>query len=200
MNTPASFIPTAPAHFIGPARRYAAMLTTKASRPGPHKLVLIGPPGTGKTSLANYFAACLTSHTTQIEAVNGRNLSVERVRHWEESAAYRPMAGSYSVKVINEAQSIQPAAADALRTYLDDLPPHIAVILTANGTLSTMPEPLQSRLQHFPLAAPSPSEVSALLHSFGLNGQGDKIAETCGGNVRAALLDAQSVIDLQSVV
>ncbi len=111
---------------------------------------------------------------------------------------YPVVAGAYSVKIINEAQCVQPAAADSLRTYLDDLPAHVAAILTANGTLAQLPEPLQSRCQHFPLAGPSASEVSALIHRFGLNGTGDKIAQGCNGNVRAALLDAQSVIDLSS--
>lgn len=175
------------------------MLSRKATQLGPHKVLLIGPPGTGKTSLANFFAAQLTTHETQIERITGKSLSTERVRDWECSAAYRPISGNYAVKIINKAEGIAAGPADCMEGFLDDLPAHIAVIITANGTLSGLAEPLQTRLQHLPVTGPSPAEVSALLHTFGLNGQGDRIAQGCNGNVRAALLDAQSIIDLQAV-
>ncbi len=195
---PSSFEPITQTDFIGPARNLAAMLCRKATHAGPHKLLLIGPPGTGKTSLANYFAGQLTPHEVFIESVNGRNLSVERVREWEAGSHYRPLAGQFSVKVVNEAQAIQPAAADALRTYLDSLPDHCAVVLTANGRLADLPEPLQSRAQQFPVAGPAPGDIAELLHKFGLNGESNAIAQGCRGNVRAALLDAQSVLDLKN--
>ena len=54
----------------------------------------------------------------------------------------------------------------------------------------------QTRLQQFKVTAPATEEISRLLSKWKLTKQFlNEIAVGCGGNVRAALLDAQSILD-----
>jgi replication-associated recombination protein RarA len=196
---PSTFIPATPLAFIGPARKLAAVLERKAAAMLPEglpaRMLLTGVPGCGKTSLANMFAGLLARHTTSVEAINGRNVTADCVRSWNDAAQYRPITGGFSVKVINELDTATPQAQDLLLSYLDELRPFHAVVATSNQALSGLSERFQSRFQHFRLAVPSAEEITEFLHRFGLNGQSEAIARTCKGNVRAALLDAQSVLD-----
>jgi replication-associated recombination protein RarA len=199
---PSSYIPRTPAEFIGPAAKLASVLERKSRNAlasgQPIKLLLHGAPGTCKSALANMLASLLTSHTTQIECCNGRNVDIERVRRWQDSLPYRVMGSGFRVLVINEGDTIPGAAQDALLSLLDDLRGHWAVIVTCNSRLDQLTPRLQTRFQAFAVMLPSETEIAALLEQFGLNGQSTRIARACNGNVRAALLDAQSVIDCQT--
>lgn len=199
MKNPSIYTPSTAQDFIGPARKLAAVLDRKAqdmaTTGDPARLLITGVPGCGKTSLANMFARILAGHVTSIEAINGRNVSADKVRAWIDSAQYKPITGGYSVKVINELDTATPQAQDLLLSYLDELNPFHAVIATSNQSLASLSERFQTRFQHFRLAVPSADEIAEFLHGFGLNGQSETIARTCKGNVRAALLDAQSVLD-----
>jgi DNA polymerase III delta prime subunit len=140
-------------------------------------------------------AGILASHPTQIESVNGRNATIERVRAWQESLPYRALGGGFRVIIINEGDELPAAAQDALLTVLDELPGHWGFILTCNSRLDQLSKRLQTRFQQFAVMKPSEGEIATLLERFGCNGQSAQIARSCQGNVRSALLDAQSVID-----
>lgn len=200
MIQPSQFHPSTSQGFIGPAHRLARLLEGKAGNlaGAPAKLLLYGPPGTGKTQLANMFGGLLAGHKTQIESVNGRRVTPELVRRWMDSAPYLPLFGSYTVKIVNELDTCSAAVQDLLLSYLDDLPGHNAFIGTSNMTLSALAERFQTRLQQFRVEGPNTAELTALVVSFGIDAQRSaQIAVGSGGNVRAALLDAQSVIDAQ---
>jgi replication-associated recombination protein RarA len=199
---PSSFTPCTPGAFIGPAAKLATVLERKAraslASGTTMKLLLHGMPGTGKTAIANMLSGILADHPTQIESLNGRNVDIERVRGWKSSIQYRGMHGGYRVLVINEGDTIPAAAQDALLTLLDDLPSHWAVLVTCNSRLDQLTPRFQTRFQQFAVMVPSAQEITTLLESFGLNGQSARIAESCKGNVRSALLDAQSILDCSS--
>ncbi|MCX8109214.1 MAG: AAA family ATPase [Verrucomicrobiae bacterium] len=91
---PATYRPDCPSDFIGGARDVAKLLDAKARTLAKNpniacRYLLIGPPGVGKTELANMFARRLAGHPTQIESVNGRNVDINLVRKWQESSHYR---------------------------------------------------------------------------------------------------------------
>lgn len=201
---PCMFIPAVAGDFIGSANKLARILERKADAlrmaPCAVKLLVIGAPGTGKTALLNSFAGRLAGHSCQIETLNGRDLTIETVRQWRKDACYRPLCGGYSIKLVNELDLATPAAQDLLLSYLDDLPPWIAFLATSNLNLSALAERFQTRLQQFRLSPPAAKEIAALVEGFGVDSvMAAQIADKAKGNVRAALLDAQSILDAREL-
>jgi replication-associated recombination protein RarA len=200
MNTsPSTYAPQSPADFIGPAAKLALMLERKSANAratgAPMKILLHGDPGMGKTALANMVARLLSAHPTQIESVNGQDVGISLVRQWHASFPYLHLGGGFRVIIVNEVDTVTPAAQDLLLSILDDLPAWWAVIGTMNLTCGSIKARFQTRFQQFGVFKPSEDEIVELLERFGLNGESRAIARACKGNVRAALLDAQSVLD-----
>jgi replication-associated recombination protein RarA len=200
---PSAFIPRVPGDFIGPAGKLARLLESKANALRASgaccKLLLYGEPGVAKTRLAEMLAGMLAGHSSQVQSINGRSVTVECIRQWQEEAHYRGMNGGYCVRIINEGDTIPPAAQDLLLTYLDELPDWRCVVITCNAGLECLSKRFQSRFQQFMVKLPSAGEIAELLKRFGLNGHADTIAQRCAGNVRSALLDAQSVLDAKAM-
>ena len=201
---PAQFVPRNPDEFIGPAAKIAKILTRIADRlrtagNGTTKLLLYGPPGTGKTELAKMLASQLTEHPTSVESINGRNLRIDSVRAWQESARYRPMYGLFNVKIVNELDTVPPESQDLLLTFLDEMPELTAFIGTSNH-LGKFEERFRTRLQRFDVNTPNVEQLIELLRRWGLPASTVKqIAVRSKGNVRDALLEAQTFLDGQLV-
>jgi replication-associated recombination protein RarA len=196
---PSSFKPST-ADFIGGAATVARIFAKKAPRllesGDATKILLFGAPGIGKTALADTLAAMLAGHSSQIESLNGRNVTADKVRRWSDSANYLPLYGKFTVRIVNELDTCPLVAQDLLLTYLDELPRFTAFIGTSNLQLSQLSERFQTRMQQFKITPPVTSEVIALLSRWSLPAQIiNQIAVGCGGNVRAALLDAQNILD-----
>lgn len=207
MNTdPSNYAPLTSSDFIGDARRIAVMLEAKAAavlkaselrQPATAKLLLFGAPGTGKTKLAEMFASLLAWHPTAIESINGRNLTIDVVRRWQDAARYLTIGGQWTIRICNELDTAPPASQDLLLTLLDEMPNYTAFIGTSNLQLDMLSERFQTRLQQFKVKAPSTEEIATFLaEKWGLKKKRAlEVAVGSGGNVRCALLDAQSILD-----
>jgi replication-associated recombination protein RarA len=201
---PESYVPKSPSEFIGPAHELATILKGKAARlakeGGNAKLLLYGPPGVGKSRLALLFAANLTSHPVQVEIVNGRSVSVWLVDKWLDDARSLAAFGEWTVKIIDELDTCPPAAQDLLLTYLDRMAPQTAFIGTSNLDLNSLVERFHTRLQQFKVGCPDTEVINSFLTKWKLRRDDiNRISVGCGGNVRAALLDAQSFMDKEAV-
>jgi replication-associated recombination protein RarA len=207
MNDPGSYIPVAPSDFIGPARTIALMLEAKAKallaakNPAAVKMLLYGPPGVAKTRLVEMFANRLAWHPTAVESINGRSVTIDTVRRWQESARYIPIGGQFVIKILNELDVCSPVVQDALLTCFDEAPPHTAFLGTSNLQLQMLSERFETRLQQFRVESPSTEEIADfLMKRWGFSKrQALEIAVGSGSNVRAALLDAQSILDVQRI-
>lgn len=209
MNDPASYIPVEPNDFIGEARHLALMMVNKAKAmralvdelkqsAAPLKLLLYGAPGTGKTRLCEMFANLLVKHPIFIESINGRNVNIEVVRRWQEANRYIPM-GTFSVRICNEVDTISPIVQDLLLSTLDEAAPNTVFLGTSNLEIMQLTERFETRMQQFKLESPTTEEIAKFLQKkWGFQKQrAMEIAVGSGGNVRAACLDAQSILDVK---
>ena len=160
-------------------------------------VLLYGPPGVGKTSIADMVAAELSGCPLAVEEFNGKLVTVETVKQWMGTLGVCSLFGVYSVKIINEMDRCTRDAQDLLLTYLDRLPPGRAVIGTSNLQLDLLTERFQTRFQSIKLAAPSTEEIAAMLRRHWPVDEATslRIAVGSGGCVRAALADLESWLD-----
>mgnify|MGYP006292169307 CR=1 FL=1 len=200
--SPLSWRTTGPDDLLGPARTVAEKLLAKAEAAknngrSPLKVLLYGPPGVGKTSIAEMLALQLAGTRWSIDDTNGKLVTIETVKGWLHQLAYGDLFSDWSVKLVNEMDRCSRDAQDLMLSYLDRLPPGRAFIGTSNLDLSQLTERFQTRFQAIKIAAPDSEEVRGfLMERWEVpESVASMIAVGSGGNVRAALADLESHFD-----
>lgn len=190
----------------------------------PHAILLTGPRGVGKTSIARIFAKALNCEKGKPaepclecsncrEITGGRSLavqeidgashnSVDNIRELIETFRSLPAPGyRYKIYIIDEVHMLSSAAFNALLKSLEEPPPNTVFIL-ATTEVHKVPETVISRCQRHDLRALMLSEVSdqlekiARLEKIKIEPEALRmIARMSDGSMR----DAQSLLDrLQS--
>ena len=175
--------------------------------------IFTGPPGTGKTEMGWLVSRLLLDSASprdasgefnhvELEHLNGSNISIDRLRDWQDHAAYMPMMGCVSVKFADEIDGIKSDALTNIRTYLDTMPSHRVFIATTNRTVDTLQEQLQSRFQVFEFEPVPASDITAhLIKTFKLDPHtAASITAGARGNVRAAITDAMNHLDVAAAL
>ena len=200
-TTPDQYKPESPEQLIGSPANSAVSLLKHALGLKHHpaaklKTLMYGVPGCGKTTIAELLARALAAHAVDIQGINGRNLTIDEVRAWQNDSKLSTLFGGWKVKVINEADLIPAVAQDLMLTYLDELPPHTAVIASSNASRETLSERFATRFMAVRIDGPSEEEIQCFLRRrWHLPKQAAAfIAQGCDGNVRDALLRATSFL------
>jgi len=180
---------------IGPAGMLAELFARTLEDETRIKLLFSGPPGIGKSDLAQRIAATLTGDRFGIETVNGRSMSIHVVREWSRDVATSCLFGTgWKIKVVDEIDTAPADAQDELLTFLDNLPANRGFIATSNLDLGKLSQRFVTRLKRHEVQAPEPEDIARFLVE--IHGVpplvAQQIAFLCGGCVRAALLDADA--------
>ena len=153
----------------------------------PHALLLHGMPGIGKASFARYFAQYLLCQSPQGDRVcgtckacelnaagshpdlyilepveQGKQLKVDQVRALGEFIYNTAQQGGYRVVVLNPADAMNIASANALLKMLEEPGQETALLLVTSKMGQILPT-IKSRCQHIDCSSPEESDAVAWL-------------------------------------
>ncbi len=182
-------------HIIGPGKVLRRAIETDRLF---SSLILWGPPGTGKTSLAMVIANATKSHFQSLSAVLAGVKDLQRIV--EEARARRSTLGQRTILLVDEIHRWNKAQQDALLPYVEDGTIILIGATTENPYFEVIP-PLVSRSRVFQLRPLTEEEILIILkraledkeRGYGnLNVEIteealEHLARVAGGDARAAL-------------
>lgn len=146
-----------------------------------HSWLFVGPPGSGRSNAAIAFAgslvckesgcgrcvdctAVLSSTHVDVERFNPTGLSIkaDEVRELISRSSWSPSVGGWRIVIIEDADRLTEAAANALLKTIEEPESHTVWLLCA-PTLSDVPVTIRSRCRHVQLRTPSTKSVEEFL-------------------------------------
>ena len=189
-------------HLVGPGTPLRRAIESDALT---HSIILWGPPGTGKTSLASIIARSTRAHFETLSAVLAGVADIRRV---VAEARRRRAAGRRTILFIDEIHRFNRAQQDALLPHVEDGTVVLVGATTENPFFEVV-GPLLSRARVFQLRALEPRHVRQILERAlsdserGLGGLPvqvtpealDYLAAAAEGDARTALNALEMAVD-----
>ncbi|MFZ5872123.1 MAG: replication-associated recombination protein A, partial [Actinomycetota bacterium] len=181
------------AHLLGAGSPLRRLVEGGDGRAGPASVVLWGPPGTGKTTLAHVISRGAGSRFAELSAITAGVKDVRRVM--EEARDARDLHGRHTVLFLDEIHRFTKAQQDALLPGVENRWVVLVAATTENPSFSVI-APLLSRSLVLTLQPLSEADVAGLLEravddARGLAGEVSVSAEALGHLVRLAGGDAR---------
>jgi len=143
-------------HIIGPGHVLRRAIDS-GSLPS---VVLWGPPGSGKTTLAYIMAQATNSHFSAVSAVSAGVADLRKII--EEARERRKLAGQKTLLFIDEIHRFNKAQQDAILPYVEDGTVTLIGATTENPSFEVI-SPLLSRSQVFVLKPLTPAELGTII-------------------------------------
>lgn len=187
-------------HAVGPGSIIAVMLEADK----PRSLILVGPAGSGKTTIAHLVAAACSAHFVELSATSAGVADVRKVV--AAGAELRRSTGKRTVLFLDEVHRFSKAQQDVLLPGVEDGSIILIGATTENPMFSVI-APLRSRSALVRLRALRDDEVVSLLgraitEEHGLNGVISaedelllEIAARSEGDARVALTALEAAAD-----
>lgn len=191
---------------LGQEAAVEALRSAIASERIGHAYLFVGPRGVGRAPAAMALAASVncpyrgcgtcdvcrkvlrkTHPDVHLVSAEGGQIVVDQVRAIREDAARAPFEGLMKVFIIDEAERLNPAAANALLKVLEE-PPASALFVLMTETPDDMLPTVSSRCRRVdfvPLGASEIVEILTAHHGVGL--ERARWAAEAGGNLATAL-------------
>ena len=188
-------------HLLKPGSPLRVLAGEDRGPAGPSSIVLWGPPGTGKTTLAHVIARGVDRKFVELSAITAGVKDVRRVM--DEALTDRDLHGRSTVLFLDEIHRFTKAQQDALLPGVENQWVVLVAATTENPSFSVVP-PLLSRSLLLTLQPLERSDVAALLDRAvvdrrGLGGEAQLSAEArehlldlCGGDARKALTSLEA--------
>jgi DNA polymerase III delta prime subunit len=160
------------------------------------KLLLHGDPGCGKSAACRLIGDGIAREHS-ISRLSACQLNADMVRDWLHECRYS--RSEWRVYHLDECDAINPTVGVLMLQFLDEVPPMTAVLCTSNESLGELSDRFQSRFQTIQVRRPAPDHIADFLAGRWpkLADVAQEIAGQCGGDVRAALNDAQAHLDFE---
>jgi len=218
--------------FYGNAQVVATLEEMVGRRRIPPTILLGGPAGVGKATLARRFAAVLMGgrdkidkddlSTTENQAILAdrekwpsekrvedpllfsthpdfvtfppdgplRQISIQQMRLLKERSQFKPLRGDWRVFLIDRIDRANEQAANSLLKVLEEPPPHLIVIMTAENPYDLLPT-IRSRAVQFHLARLGDDEMRSFIAEHGLDAPERRLALASGSPGMAVSIDLE---------
>lgn len=151
---------------------------TPGSRSMTHAWMIVGPAGSGRSTLARAFAAALVSQGNDEAALHHVNagthpdvtvlstdrvtISIDEVRELVTQSYYAPSTAGWRVIVIEDADRMTERTSNVLLKALEEPPPKTVWVLCAPSINDVLPT-IRSRVRAITLRTPSIEQVANLI-------------------------------------
>ena len=192
---------------VGQESTVSALKTMLARGMPSGAIYIMGPSGTGKTTIAKALVAELNAHKDDVFEIGGADLTIESVREFIYTFSLSTWGESgWKVLIVNESQALkgQHRTVQSLLPWLENLPAKRLVIFTSSEGLDAdifggFTDALASRCKLFTLDANIESfanHAAKIAKREGLDGKPIEayrhLLADCKGNLRAAIQRIES--------
>jgi putative ATPase len=188
-------------HLLKPGSPLRVLAGEDRGPAGPSSIILWGPPGTGKTTLAHVIARGVSRKFVELSAITAGVKDVRKVM--DEALTDRDLHGRTTVLFLDEIHRFTKAQQDALLPGVENRWVVLVAATTENPSFSVI-SPLLSRSLLLTLRPLERADIAALLDRAvadprGLGGQvelsapaREHLLDLCGGDARKALTSLEA--------